>query len=471
MKRTAPKLRTRIGLYFLGLLVMWTLLVSVLLGSLLSQSAHQVFRERGAQVARRTALECAPLVYYEDVAAIAQHLRTLTAPPSDVRYAIIIGEDDQVFASTFPRGVPDALLRLQHGERLADNLKAQIVETPEELIYDYETEEAGVRVRVGVSLRPVQALVQSITGYILWIGVAGMLGAFAIALHVSRPVEALATAFTRAVDLDPHIRASSALYGTLETSNLAEWFQELITRLQESTKRLEGSQKLAYLGEISASIAHEINNPLGIIVLNSEFLAKRADAGTLDPDAAAEVGRVRTAALRATLAAQKLLQFARYSTQRTPATRRRTRVGPIIHETVELLRDRFQLSGCTVRIELPDDLPAVSLDQQGIQQVLFNLLTNAIDASPNGGEIVISASVDEHEFVLAVRDHGEGMSEELVKTVKQPFISTKEPGGGTGLGLAISDSIVQTHGGRLVIDSKVGEGTTMAVHLPLRPTP
>ncbi len=470
MKRAAPKLRTRIGLYFLGLLVMWTLLVSVLLGSLLSQSARGVFRERGAQVARRTALECAPFVHHEDIPAITRHLRNLTAPPSDVRYAVVIGEDEQVLASTFPRGVPAGLLRLQHAERIGEDMTAQLVETPDELIYDYETVEAGVRVRVGVSLRPVQVLVQSITAYILWIGVAGMLGAFAIALHVSRPVEALATAFTRAVDLDPHIGAGSALYGTLETSNLAEWFQELITRLQESTKRLEGSQKLAYLGEISASVAHEINNPLGIIVLNSEFLSKRAEAGTLDPGAAAEVGRVRTAALRATLAAQKLLQFARYSTQKTPATRRRTRVSPIVHETVELLKDRFQLSGCTVRTEIPEDLPAVSLDAQGIQQVLFNLLTNAIDASPKGGEIVVRVEVDEREFVLSVIDHGEGMSEELVQTVKQPFVSTKEPGGGTGLGLAISESIVKTHGGTLVIDSKVGEGTTMAVHLPQRST-
>jgi len=108
LKRPAPKLRTRIGLYFLGLLVTWTMLVSVLLGSLLSQSARDVFRESGGQLARRTALECAPLVHFEDVSAIAQHLRTLTTPPSDVRYVVVIGEDDRVFASTFPRGVPMA---------------------------------------------------------------------------------------------------------------------------------------------------------------------------------------------------------------------------------------------------------------------------------------------------------------------------------------------------------------------------
>jgi len=278
-------------------------------------------------------------------------------------------------------------------------------------------------------------------------------------------------AFTRAADLDPHIRERSALYGTLETANLADWFQELILRLQESTQRLEGSQKLAYLGEISASIAHEINNPLGIIVLNSEFLAKRADAGSLEPEAAVEVGRVRTAALRATLAAQKLLQFARYSTQKTPITRRRMRIDPLILETVELLKDRFQLSGCVLRLEIPEHLPAISLDQQGIQQVLFNLLTNAIDASPKGGEIVTRAEVTEREFILSVTDHGEGMTQELLETVKQPFVSTKPPGAGTGLGLAISDSIVQTHGGTLVIESSVGHGTTVAVHLPLRSPP
>ncbi len=471
MRAPAVKLRTRIGLYFLVLVATWTVLVLVLLGDFLSRTSRQLLRERGADHARVVALECAPLAHYDDVASIAKVGTDRIRPPSDVRFIIVFGNGGEVVWSTFKDGVPEPLLHVPHPTRSGADVGVQLIETAEEQLYDYEVVHGGVRVRMGMSLMSVQVFAQEITTYILWTGMATLLAVFAVALHVSRPVEALMVAFARSANADGTIREHDPLYGTVETSTLADWFQHVLARLEERTRQLDRAQKLAYLGEISTSIAHEINNPLGVIVLNAGFLAKRVASGEITPPVATEVERVRSASMRATLAAQKLLEFARYSTQRSGVKRRPVQPEAFIRETVELLRDRIRLADCTVEVEVPAELPTVSLDQQGIQQVLFNFLTNAIDASPTGGKITIFAEVTGGAFVMKVSDEGRGMDDELLKHAKEPFVTTKEPGKGTGLGLAISDSIVIRHGGQLSLVSRPGQGTTATVRIPIGVSP
>jgi len=466
LKRPALKLRTRISIHFLALVGTWTLFVLILLGNFLTQTARDFFRDQGAQLAQLVAVECAPLVHYEDLTSLAKMLEQRTKPPSHVRYIFVTMDNNQVVWSTFSGRTPPALVNLEHTKNPGEDVAVKLIKLGDEQLFDYAAEKAGVRVRLGMSLLPVQAFTHDVTTYILWIGVAGLLGVFAIALHVSRPIEALTTAVVKAAELDPRLRSQGLLQGTAETSTMAEWFQNVVTRLEESTRQLDTSKKLAYLGEISTSIAHEINNPLGIIVLNADFLARRARAGKLDPDVAEEVERVCSAATRATLAAQKLLQFARYSTQRSPAKRKRVRPEPLIRETVELLRDRIVLADCRVEVNIAAELPRVPLDQQGIQQVLFNLLTNALDASKDGDTVRISAEVSD-AFLLSVADEGCGMSDELLAQAREPFVTTKELGRGTGLGLAISESIVKTHDGELLIETSPG-GTTVTVRLPLK---
>lgn len=463
MKHEALKLRTRIGFHFLGLVGTWTLFVMLLLGQRLSDKSQELFREKGAYVARSLALECAPLVTHEKLATLSDVLQARMRPPSDVRYIIVRRSDGELVTSTFARGIPRDLLALPHATRALPDVRVQLVDAEEERLYDYRASSPGVQIQVGLSLTSVQLFAQEVTMYILWIGLAAFLAVLGVTLHVSRPVEALATAITR----QSAVRLQAPFDGTLETTALAGWFEHMKQRLDESTRRLDQSKKLAYLGEIAASIAHEVNNPLGIIVLNSGFLSRRVAAGEVSGPARDEIERIRSAATRATFAAQQLLQVARYSTRKTEMRRRPCKPNPMIQETVDLLRDRIRISGCKVRCEVPDDLPAVPLDQQGIQQVLFNLLTNALDATPSEKEIVVRAACTADEFVLSVEDQGRGMSETLLKQVKEPFVTTKEAGKGTGLGLAISDSIVRAHGGTLLLTSQPSHGTTASVHLPL----
>jgi len=470
--RTPFKLRTRIAFYFLGLVATWTLFVLLLLGNLLSDKARELERDRGSQIARGMAVEVAPWVHYEDIPVLSETLQNRMAATTDIRYIIVLRDDGELIWSTFPEGVPAPLLGIPPPTEAGPDVAVQLVDTDREQLIDYEALAPGVRVRLGMSLTSVQLFAQEVTSYVLWIGMAGLLAVLGITLRVSQPVEALAAAVSRVASVTT-LHGVGQVGGTFETAALAEGFdamafqlQESARRLEESSRRLDKSKKLAYLGEIAASIAHEINNPLGIIVLNSGFLAKRAASGELDPGCAKEVERVSAAAMRATLAAQKLLQFARYSTQSGGVKRRPWRPEPLIRETVDLLRDRIHVSDCAVDIDVPPDLPAVKVDAQGIQQVLFNLITNAVDASESGGTITIRAQVVGETLVLSVTDQGSGMSQNLLDSAKEPFMSTKPAGKGTGLGLAISDSIVRGHGGTLELSSKLGEGTTVTVTLP-----
>lgn len=466
MKHDALKLRTRIGFHFLGLVSTWTLFVMVLLGHRLSEKSQELFRGRGAELARAVAIECAPLVLHDELSSLTDVLATHMRRPADLRYIIVRRSDGEVLASTFSDGIPRDLLHLSHPLLAQDDVRVQLIDTERERLYDYSALASGVEVRLGLSLTSVQLFAQEVTMYMLWIGVAAFLAVLGVTLHVSRPVEELASAISRQSGRPLELSSD----GTLETSALAGWFRTMSQRLEESTRRLDQSKKLAYLGEIAASIAHEVNNPLGIISLNSGFLARRVGQGEVVGPAATEIARINAAATRATFAAQRLLQVARYSTHNTEMRRRACRPKTMIAETVELLRDRFSVAGCELVLDVPDDLPAVALDQQGIQQVLFNLLTNAIDATPSGKSITVSARVEGDTFVLAVADQGVGMSDELLRRATEPFVTTKEAGKGTGLGLAVSDSIVRGHGGKLQLASVPEQGTTATVYLPLAPS-
>lgn len=472
MTNTPFKLRTRIGFYFLGLVATWTLFVLLLLGNLLSGKARELDRDRGAQIARGIAVEAAPLVHYEDTRALAVALESRMAVTPDIRYIIVSRDNGEVVWSTFPEGVPAPLLDVPHPTEAGPDVRVQLVDTNAEQLVDYEARQPGAHIRLGMSLTSVQGFAEEVTSYVLWIGMAALLAVLAITLRVSRPVEALAAAVSRVTHPASTVGVSQ-VGGTFETAAVAEGFESMAhqleesgRRLEESARRLDKSKKLAYLGEVAASIAHEINNPLGIIVLNTGFLAKRAADGELEPACAKEVERVSAAATRATLAAQKLLQFARYSTQTGGIKRRPCRPEPLIRETVELLRDRIHVADCPVVIDVPESLQTVKIDQQGVQQVLFNLITNALDASESGGTVTINAHIRGESLVLSVTDEGRGMDEKLLEIAKEPFITTKAAGGGTGLGLAISDSIVRGHGGTLELFSEAGKGTTVTVTLP-----
>jgi signal transduction histidine kinase len=223
------------------------------------------------------------------------------------------------------------------------------------------------------------------------------------------------------------------------------------------------ADKLAALGTLSAGIAHEINNPIGIISSRVEVMLLEAEGGELPAEARKDLEVILRHARRVAAITQGLLSFARQST----GARVSVDLNRVAQEIMELVRKDMTTARVLVKLHLAEGLPSISADENAIAQVLLNLLTNARSAMPNGGEITISTS--HHEATRSVRlvvsDTGSGIPPEILPKIFDPFFTTRPEG--TGLGLSISHGIVLDHHGTVDVRSTVGAGTTFTLTFPV----
>ena len=245
--------------------------------------------------------------------------------------------------------------------------------------------------------------------------------------------------------------------------------EQEIHRRQDSLDQLRHAERLNTVGKLAAGVAHELGTPLNVITGRAELVM----SGIMDGAGARESLEIILAqAARMTAIIRGILDFARRSGERTAPTG----LGALCNETATLLRPLAARAG--VRIEVLGEDVEASVERAGIQQVLTNLITNAIHASRRGGTIEITVSSasevparghgrEEGCFaVIAVRDEGTGISTAILPSIFDPFFTTKDVGEGTGLGLSISYGIVRDHGGRIHVKTATGEGTTFWVFLP-----
>ena len=222
--------------------------------------------------------------------------------------------------------------------------------------------------------------------------------------------------------------------------------------LRRSHEALHQSEKMAAFGSLLAGVAHELNNPLSIVIGNATMLAE--DATEAAPALASRVGKIHAAAERCGRIVRSFLAMAR----QRPASSRAFALGPVIHAAVELLAYGLRTTGVTVRAEIADRLPDAIGDPDQLHQVLTNLITNAQQALAGQAErhITITAGVDAQGLVLAVADSGPGVPAAIRGRIFDPFFTTKPIGEGTGIGLAVSRGIVEAHGGRLTLADAAG---------------
>lgn len=240
-------------------------------------------------------------------------------------------------------------------------------------------------------------------------------------------------------------------------------------QVSEMQKQLIQSEKLAALGRFSTGITHEIKNPLAIILSGMDFLEiKLSKTGTEDADMKMAVDRIKRSALRADDILRNLLKFAR------PSESNFEKVKPcdLIDDTLSFFRYSDPAKNIDIATQFSEKETYVKIDKLQIQQVLFNLLMNSLEAMLDGGEILIkgyeaASSKGSRLYVIEISDTGEGISEGDLPKLFEPFYTTKRGKKGTGLGLSISKTIVDNHGGNLIIDSELGKGTTARVTLPL----
>lgn len=269
------------------------------------------------------------------------------------------------------------------------------------------------------------------------------------------------------VDITERKRAEEALRES--KASLEQVVAELQAKNEEvrtMTQQLWQAAKLASVGELAASIAHELNNPLATVTLRVESTLLRTPAE--DPRRRAlEIIEQETKRMGDLVA--NLLQFSRRGEEKISTVDIREE----LTKAVELIQHHLRKQQVTVVQELAPDTPTIFADRQKLRQVFLNLLTNAGDAMPQGGTLTLrsaSASLDDGRPAVQIEfvDTGVGVPAEHLEKIMEPFFTTKEEGKGTGLGLAICRRVVQEHHGTIQILSAVGNGTTVRILLPVQ---
>lgn len=246
-----------------------------------------------------------------------------------------------------------------------------------------------------------------------------------------------------------------------------EWGRTLEKRVEERTQELRDmqdalvqSEKLASLGKMAAGVAHEINNPLTTIFIQTHLLLEKCESGD---DARNSLNLIAEEASRCTQIVRGLLEFAR----KMPARTAPEDVNGIVERTLQLLTNQLAVRNIALVKNLEPGLQLVELDRNKIQQVFSNLVINACEAMPSGGKLTVATrlAADDRSIDISFTDTGAGIPEENLKKIFDPFFTTKSFG--TGLGLAVSYGIVRQRGGTIRVRSRPGRGSEFTVRIPL----
>ena len=236
-----------------------------------------------------------------------------------------------------------------------------------------------------------------------------------------------------------------------------------VTEIRRIEKHLVQTEKLASIGQLASGVAHEINNPLGVIQCYSNLIAKSQSSGSqVQKDI--EVIRKHTEQCKSVIEA--LLNFARVSEPQKTARD----IQACIEEVLVVIEPQIRKEGIKIHRHFPAKLPRVTIDGAKIKQVFMNLLLNARQAIPQKGDIHIYLTVKEEENLLAIKimDTGQGIADKNIHRIFDPFFTTKASGNGTGLGLSVSYGIIKQHGGEIEVESIPGTGSTFTILLPLK---
>ena len=228
-------------------------------------------------------------------------------------------------------------------------------------------------------------------------------------------------------------------------------------KLQE---QLRHADRLATIGQLSAGVAHELNEPIGSILGFAQLAQKHPE---LSKPIQQDIEKIMKASLHAREVVKKLMLFAR----QMPPQKTQVNLNHTVEESLYFLESRCAKEGIKVIRSLSPDLPEVTADPAQMTQVFVNIAVNAIQAMPNGGKLTIRTGSSEKFVSLIVEDTGCGIEENTLKQIFLPFFSTKDIGQGTGLGLPVVHGIVTSHGGTIIVESQVGQGTRFEVQLPI----
>ncbi len=318
---------------------------------------------------------------------------------------------------------------------------------------------------VGSSRRPLVELQRQIVSATMLVGGAGILVAVLASLwfaaRITRPVVSLAEAARRVAAGD--LYAKVYVESSDELGELASAFNRMTEDLLQQSERTLQAERVAAWRELARRLAHELKNPLFPLQVTVENLIRAKERA---PEMFEEVFREGTSTLLAEVNNLKTIigrfsEFARMPQPHRKPTQPNEVVRSVLRVFQAQLKEKNQISA---RTELESELPVISADPELLHRALSNLIANAIDALPQGGEIIVQTKSFGNRVELSVSDTGSGLTQEECSRLFTPYYTTKQHG--TGLGLAIVQSVVSDHGGKISVESTKEKGTTFRMELP-----
>lgn len=236
----------------------------------------------------------------------------------------------------------------------------------------------------------------------------------------------------------------------------------VLNMLKDAQEDLIRAEKLTSLGEMAASIAHEVNNPLAGVLIYTQLMTKKLAADTISKEKVLEyLAKMNSELTRSSKLIRNLLDFSRLQ----EPTFGVVNPNEVLVRALSLIADSAEIEHIEVSTELSPSIPEVRADSDQLQQVCMNLITNAIQAMPQGGRLTLRTSTDGREAKIEIQDTGGGISQEHMGKLFTPFFTTKGKGKGVGLGLAVAYGIIQRHQGKIEVESEEGKGTTFTIML------
>lgn len=302
------------------------------------------------------------------------------------------------------------------------------------------------------------------TGMVFAVGMA--LTIF-LARRYTTPIQGLVDHFKRvsAGDLSVTIPVKS----NDEIGEMSDGFNKMIEKLREREtleKRLYEAEHLSRVGQLASGIAHEIRNPLNYISLAIDHLKAEMlpTCGEKSLELEELTDKIKEEVRRANYMVINFMNYGR------PLKLRRTEIpyAELLGKVLPVLHDRLTEQGIVVERQIPETLPPLWVDQELLRNCILNFITNAGQAMPQGGTIMLGAALEQEQIKLTFADQGNGISPDDIDKVFKPYFTTKDVG--IGLGLAITERIIKEHGGRIQVESRLGQGTTFTVFLPLQPS-